>query len=225
MNRLVLAATAVCLAAPAFAADLPSRYAPAPYYDPVPVFVWSGLYAGINGQLGFGSISTSGGRPAFGGPFGGLGGATLGYNYQSGKLLVGAEGDIAFGAISSSNNFGFDTSSTGRISGLGTIRARVGYVLNDRALLYVTGGYAGASLNGSISDFNGSPNLVLQEQHYLNGFAVGFGVEYALTTKISIKGEYLYTGFGSQNFFSSSRDQVSAGASINLVRAGLNYHF
>jgi opacity protein-like surface antigen len=50
-------------------------------------------------------------------------------------------------------------------------------------------------------------------------------VENALTTKISIKGEYLYTGFGSQNFFSSSRDQVSAGASINLVRAGLNYHF
>lgn len=226
MNRLVLTATAVCLAAPALAADLPSRYAPAaPYYDPVPVFAWTGLYAGINGQLGFGSFSTGGGRASFGGPFGGLGGATLGYNYQSGKLLVGAEGDIGFGSISSSSNFGYGTSSGGRVTGLGTIRARVGYVLNDRALLYVTGGYAGASLNGHISDFNGSPNLVLQESHYLNGFAVGLGVEYALTTKISLKGEYLYTGFGSQSFFASTRDQVSAGSHINLVRAGLNYHF
>ncbi len=226
MRSLVLAATAVCLAAPALAADLPSRYAPAaPYYDPIPVFAWSGLYAGVNGQLGFGSIPNNGGRPSFGDTFGGLGGVTLGYNYQSGKLLVGAEGDIGFGSISSSSNFGYGTSSDGKVTGLGTLRARVGYVLMDRALLYVTGGYAGASLNGRITDFNGSPNLVLQESHYLNGFAVGLGVEYALTTKISLKGEYLYTGFGSENFFSSTRDQVSAGSHVNLVRAGLNYHF
>ena len=226
MNRLLLAATAVCLAAPALAADLPSRYAPAaPSYDLIPVFAWTGLYAGINGQLGFGSFTAAGGRPAFGGSFGGLGGATLGYNYQSGKLLVGAEGDIGFGSISSSSNFGYGTSSGGRVTGLGTIRARVGYVLYDRTLLYVTGGYAGASLNGRISDFTNSPNLVLQESHYLNGFAVGAGVEYALTTKISVKGEYLYTGFGSQNFFASTRDQVSAGSHVNLIRAGLNYHF
>ena len=226
MNRLVLIATAVCFAAPALAADLPSRYAPAaPYYDPVPMFAWTGLYAGINGQLGFGSISTGGSRVSFGGPFGGLGGATLGYNYQSGKLLVGAEGDIGFGSSSSSSDFGYNTSSGGRVTGLGTIRARVGYVLNDRVLLYVTGGYAGASLNGRVSDFNGSPNLVLQESHYLNGFAVGLGVEYALTTKISLKGEYLYTGFGSQSFFAGTRDQVSADSHINLIRAGVNYHF
>ena len=226
MKRLALAASALCLAAPAFAADLPSRYAPpvAPYYDPIPVFTWTGLYAGLNGQLGFGSFNTSGGRPSFGGPFGGLGGVTLGYNYQQGKLLVGVEGDLAFGSISSSSNFGYGTNSNGGVNGLGTARVRVGYVW-DRALLYVTGGYAGAVLNGKISDFNGSPNLVLQESHMMNGFAVGLGVEYALTTKLSVKGEYLYTGFGSDNFFSGTRDTVSAGSHINLVRAGLNYHF
>ena len=225
MKRLALALSAAFLATPVLAADLPNRYsAPAPYYEPTPVFTWTGLYAGINGQLGFGSFTTSGGRPSFGGPFGGLGGATIGYNYQQGKLLVGAEGDIAFGSISSSSNFGFGTTSSGRVSGLGTARVRVGYVC-DRALLYVTGGYAGASLNGRISDFGGSPNLIIQESHYLNGFAIGAGVEYALTTRISVKGEYIYTGFGSENFFSGTRDGVSAGSHINLVRAGLNYHF
>jgi outer membrane immunogenic protein len=223
MNRFALAATALCFASPALAADLPSRYAPpqAPYYDPIPVFAWTGLYAGINGQLGVGSF-TQGGQN-FGSPFGGIGGATLGYNFQQGKLLVGVEGDIAFGSISSSGSGSLYTAS-GAIHGLGTARVRVGYVW-DRALLYVTGGYAGAQMNGKVSDFAGSPNLVLDQSHYLNGYAIGAGVEYAITTKISVKGEYLFTGFGASNYFGGTRDSINAGAHINLIRAGLNYHF
>ena len=224
MRRFALALSAACLAAPAFAADLPSRYAPqVPYYPP-PIFTFNGLYAGINGQLGFGSVSTSGGNAAFGGPFGGLGGATLGYNYQSGNLLVGAEADIGFGTISSPSNFGYALNSGVAIHGLGTARARVGYVM-DRALVYVTGGYAGAQMDGSVADFGRMPAYVLNESHYLNGFAVGAGVEYALTTRSSVKGEYLFTDFGSQGYFPGTRDAVSASTHINLVRAGLNYHF
>ena len=226
MKRLALVAMAAAasMVGPAFAADLPSRYAPtAPYYVPPPIFTFNGLYAGINGQVGFGGISTTGGAAGFGGPFGGLGGATIGYNYQSGTLLVGLEADIGFGSISSPSSSG-PINSGAAIHGLGTGRARLGYVM-DRALLYVTGGYAGASMNGSVSDFSRAPGYVLQESHYLNGFAVGAGVEYALTTRISIKGEYLYTDFGSQGFFNGSRDALTASAHVNLVRAGLNYHF
>ncbi len=228
MNRVILATTVVCAASalglpPARAADLPSRYyAPqAPYYDPVPTFAWSGFYAGGNGQLGIGSYTSA--ARSFGTPFGGLGGATVGYNYQQGKLLVGAEGDIAFGSISGSNG-GYNTSTSAATHGLGTARVRVGYVW-DRALLYVTGGYAGAQLNGKLNDFNGSPNLQLEQSHYLNGFAVGLGVEYALTTKVSVKGEYLFTGFGSSNYFGGTRDSTSLGQNVNLLRAGVNYHF
>ncbi len=226
MNRVILATTALCVASasslPVAAADLPSRYAPPqPYYDPVPVFTWSGLYAGVNGQLGVGSYTSA--SRSFGSPFGGLGGATIGYNYQQGKLLVGAEGDIAFGSISGSNG-GINTSTSAATHGLGTARVRVGYVW-DRALLYVTGGYAGTQLNGKLNDFNGSPNLQLEQSHYLNGFAVGLGVEYALTTKISVKGEYLFTGFGSTNYFGGTRDSTGLGENISLLRAGLNYHF
>ena len=224
MSRFILVASALCIAAPAFAADLPSRYAPAaPYYAPAPLFTWSGFYAGVNGQLGLGSFS-GGGSQVFGSPVGGLGGATVGYNYQSGQLLVGAEADIGFGSINGNGNFGSLTASSGTINGLGTIRGRLGYVY-DRALLYVTGGYAGTVLNGKISDFGGSPNLVLDQSHYLNGFAVGLGVEYALTTKISVKGEYLFTGFNQQGYFGNTRDAISSGANISLIRAGLNYHF
>ncbi len=227
MNRVILATTLVCAASAAspqaWAADLPSRYREpqAPYYDPVPTFAWTGFYAGGNGQLGVGNYTSA--ARSFGTPFGGLGGATVGYNYQQGKLLVGAEGDIAFGSVSGSNG-GYNTSTAAATHGLGTARVRVGYVW-DRALFYVTGGYAGAQLNGKLNDFNGSPNLQLEQSHYLNGFAVGLGVEYALTTKVSVKGEYLFTGFGSSNYFGGTRDAMGLGENVNLLRAGVNYHF
>ena len=227
MTRLrhVVSSLALFAAAPAaFAADLPSRYAPAPYYDPAPIFTWTGLYAGINGQLGVGSY-TNGGDQVFGSPFGGLGGVTLGYNYQSGSLLIGAEADAGFGSISGHGNFGRATNSYGTINGIGTLRARAGYIFNQRLLFYATGGYAGTVLNGKIADYAFSPNYVLNEGHYLNGFAVGAGVEYAITTKISVKGEYLFTGFGSRQYFSGTRDTISSGADISLIRAGVNYHF
>lgn len=225
MTRLALAACALCLAAvPALAADLPSRYAPAPYYAPPPLFTFNGLYAGVNGQFGFGSVSTSGGNAGFGGSVGGLGGATIGYNYQQGNLLVGLEADIGFGSISSGSSYGYALNSSAKINGLGTGRARVGYVY-DRTLFYVTGGYAGAQMSGSVADFSRSPAFVVSEGHYLNGFAVGAGVEYALTTRISVKGEYLFTDFGSQGYFPATRDAISASTHVNLLRAGLNYHF
>ena len=225
MKTLALAALALSLAAPALAADLPSRrYAPAnDYYAPPPVFTWTGFYVGINGDLGVGHF-THGGNPAFGDAFGGLGGVTAGYNYQSGSLLVGAEGDIGFGSISGSSSALAGASSTGAIQGLGTARVRFGYVY-DRALFYVTGGYAGASQHGTLTDNGAAPNVFIDQSHMLNGYTVGAGVEFAITNHVSVKGEYLYAGLGSNSFFSGTRDALNSGASINLLRAGLNYKF
>lgn len=220
MKRFAFAASALCLATPAFAADLPSRYAPAPYYDPMPVFAWSGLYAGVNGAFAFGRFP---GGPNSGNPLGGFGGATIGYNYQSGKLLVGAEADIAYGSFSSHGGGGV-VSGSSSVNTLGTARVRVGYVW-DRALIYATGGYAATSQTSRVGDFSAAPNLIISESHFMNGFAIGAGAEYAITTKISVKGEYLYTGFGSTGYFAGTRDATSISAHINLIRLGLNYHF
>ncbi len=210
---------------PALAADLPSRYRAPTYYDPpAPIFTWTGFYAGAQGGLGLGSYTAGGSRVFGSNPIGGLGGVTVGYNYQSGQLLIGGEVDAGFGSISSNGNFGTGASGSGTINGLGTLRARVGYVY-DRALFYVTGGYAGTALNGKLSDFAGAPNLVINQSHYLSGFSVGLGMEYAITTKISLKGEYLFNGFNSAPYFSGTRDATAAGANISLLRAGVNYHF
>jgi len=221
----VLALLGLGLASPAVAADLPSRHA-APtldYYAPPPVFTWTGFYAGLNGDMGLGRAS-GGGDTAFGNLFGGLGGVTAGYNYQSGSLLVGAEADIAFGSVSGSGSPAFGATSTGRIQGLGTARVRFGYVY-DRAIIYLTGGYAGASLHGDLNDTGGTPNLFVSQSQYLSGWTLGAGAEFAVTPHVSVKGEYLFTALGASTLFGGTRDAFGAGATLNLLRAGVNYKF
>src|SRR6267143_6191725 len=91
MRRLGIASIAIAsLTNPVAAADLPVK-APQAVFLP---FTWTGPYAGAFG--GYGG-STSGGLDAKGG----FGGGQIGYNIQTGSLVLGIEGDIAGGDISS----------------------------------------------------------------------------------------------------------------------------
>jgi outer membrane immunogenic protein len=210
------------LATGAFAADLPGRMN-APYYPVPPIFSWTGFYIGANGGFGFGH-GTFGGGPDFGNQSGGLAGFTAGYNFQSGPLVVGIEADLDFGSIAGSNSPAFATYTSGNVTGEGSLRARFGYAM-DRALFYVTGGYTGANMRGSLADTGGNPNLFCNQSNYLNGYVVGLGLEYAVTNNLSVKAEYLYSYYGSANYFGGTRDSVSAGTNFSNIRAGVNYHF
>ena len=49
IRKFLLASTATALlTGAAAAADLPARVAPPPVFTPVPVFTWTGFYAGFN---------------------------------------------------------------------------------------------------------------------------------------------------------------------------------
>jgi len=100
------------------------------------------------------------------------GGVHAGYNYQtSGNVVVGAEVD---GSLFKSNK------KPASVKSLGTARVRVGYAF-DRVLPYIDGGVAiGRAKAGS-------------EAHTHLGYAVGAGVEYALTDKVSTRLTYSYT--------------------------------
>ena len=148
MRRSLLAILAsTSMAFPVLAADLPSQ-SEAPYYAPPPVFTWTGAYVGANAAFGFGRF-TGGGNSYFGGADGGLYGITAGYNYQSGPLVAGIEGDLDFGGVSGTGYPGAGISGTGNLNGEGSLRARFGYAFNH-TLVYITGGYTGANLNGSV---------------------------------------------------------------------------
>ena len=57
---LLTSAASALLASAASAADLPRRQAPPPEFQPVPVFTWTGFYAGFNAGYGFDANSSNG---------------------------------------------------------------------------------------------------------------------------------------------------------------------
>jgi outer membrane immunogenic protein len=121
MKRLATAIAAIPLiGTPAFAADMAVKAPPAP--PPVPVYNWTGWYAGVNAGASFGNVKTdfnvapgtsfviegesvsNGTIPGFAGsdtvyPSGFMGGGQIGYNWQLSPIwVVGLEADFQ-GAI------------------------------------------------------------------------------------------------------------------------------
>jgi outer membrane immunogenic protein len=215
MKKVLLAALMAGVASSAMAADLPSRKAPpapAPYYAP-PVFSWTGFYVGVNG--GWGGASGGG---SFGSPTGGLVGGTVGYNYQIGQFVAGLEGDWDWADLTKSGVLGAGAFAgdpySNKIDSMVTARARVGVAM-DRALLYVTGGYAG------VEDKVTSPLAGISSTDWRSGGAIGAGIEYAFTNNISAKAEYINAPFASKSYAPGYKSNLD----LNIVRAGLNYKF
>ena len=135
--RGTIALAAVALAGSAFAADLPRRAAPPVVFNPIPVFTWTGFYAGFNAGYGFGTnddrnptvIAVAPSTGLFGGgagfapgivAFGNrnnnegfVGGGQIGYNYQftpGSGIVVGVEADAQYADFGSQRNrFAFAT--------------------------------------------------------------------------------------------------------------------
>jgi outer membrane immunogenic protein len=241
MLRKFLLSTSIILAAgSAFAADLPSRVAPAPYMQ-APIFTWTGLYVGLNAG---GAHSTSKATDVDYYDFGGTrettkngftGGAQIGYNWQAGAFVMGLEADIN-GLQNSTHEIDRYNSVRAKSTYFGTVRGRAGVAV-DRALLYVTGGVAYGKVNngyGTYCDFdcntfNGyAGNFVSNKNRF--GWTVGAGVEYALTQNISMKAEALYVDLGSNTAYCGDcgtpadyRCKFENTATVG--RIGLNYKF
>jgi outer membrane immunogenic protein len=219
MKRLFVAGVAlVGLTGAAVAADLPPGGAPyyaAPYA--LPVFTWTGFYVGVNGGGGFGnsawdttsSFSTTGA----------LVGGTIGYNYQMGPAVLGAEGDIDWSNIKGTTTTGAcPAGCTTSDSWLSTLRARLGYAAG-RFMPYVTGGGAFGNINAATPGLvgGGATNV---------GWTVGAGLEFAIAGHWSAKAEYLYVDLGKFNCGAgcgAPSDNVSF--TTSLVRGGINYRF
>ena len=198
-----LAATLIASGA-ALAADI--QRGPAPYYSAPAVsglYNWSGPYAGLNIGYEWGRVTNTVGEPS-----GLTGGGQVGYNWQSGQFVFGAETDIQFSGAD-------DTFAPWKFSNpwFGTLRARAGVAFNN-VLLYGTFGLAYGSLKGQL--------LGLDETKTEVGWAGGVGAEYGITPNWSAKVEYLYMDLASRAFTITGTDN---GLHANFLRFGLNYHF
>ena len=217
MKTLFLAVLMAGAASSALAADLPthkSPIAPAPFYAP-PAFTWGGLYLGVNGGFGYAKL----GNTNFASNGGGVVGGTIGYNWQMGQVVFGGEADLDWASIKTNNTFANGT-TTYRVNWLTTERLRLGYAV-DRALFYVTGGYAGVSTRANINavGFAGS------QDNWRSGGVIGGGIEYAFTNNISLKGEYLWAPLQNKTYWGGTPYAETNRMSVSLARVGLNYKF
>lgn len=199
----------------ASAADLPARtYTKAPIVSPA--YNWTGFYIGAMGGYGW---SDSQGMDLKGG----FAGGTLGYNWQGAgsPWVFGIEAEGAWSDIGQTAGIvGLLTVGT-KIEGFGSVSGRIGYAF-DNVLVYGKGGVGFASNEVNVAvlgvNFNDSKTHV--------GYSVGAGVEVGFARNWSVKAEYLYAGYGSEDYFVSTAGFLRSGdIEVQTVKVGLNYRF
>jgi outer membrane immunogenic protein len=211
MRGLGIASIAIAsLTSPVAAADLPVK-APSAVFLP---FTWTGPYAGAFGGYGW---STSGGLDAKGG----FGGGQIGYNIQTGSLVLGIEGDVAGGDISQTaqavNVFGIPFTTAFTNDALASLRARAGLAYNTW-MFYGTagGGWGHNKISGNLG------GIPFSGEGWLSGWSAGAGVEWSFAPNWSTKFEYLHYGLGTPNSFGTV---PSGKVDIDTLKIGINYLF
>jgi outer membrane immunogenic protein len=180
------------------------------------------------------------------------GGVQLGYNATVGKtFLLGGEFDFGGLALESTKTDGatypccaptsFSITQKVSSSWLLTARPRIGITYN-KALIYGTGGLAVTNIHDRVLFTDNFANALEGGGRNENktGWTVGGGLEYKANEHWSLKGEYLYVGFGriastSTNLiatfgptptsFPTNVFTHSTDLHANIIRAGINYHF
>ncbi len=218
------AATILLIGTSAFAADV---VAPAPA-----AFDWSGAYIGLNGGIAPGiggnnwGLTSAPGITSVESFTGGLGGITVGDNWQKNKFVFGIEGDADIAGLSAVHTAtaGFacgGTNCSTFVDSLGTLRARAGYALGSSGLLYVTGGLAG----GYVLGHAGGGALPDNGQATQIGWTAGAGIEAALSSHLTAKVEGLYVDLGRLSLPTGCGGGCFTDVHFAVARVGLNYKF
>ncbi len=209
---------------------------------------WSGFYAGASaGYARTASLAGARVPPLIedGGvgryvSEGFVGGGQVGYNYQMGSFVVGPEIDADYTSnsavyylelITPGVSLRGDKART-QLHWLASAHLRAGYALY-RALFYVIGGIAAGNGENAVTV---QPSPAPQSIYWYGnsatkvGWTAGFGLEYAVTDKLSTKLEYRHVGFEDHELPAMP---LAGGNTVHsyfkndadLVKLGVNYHF
>lgn len=240
MKKLLLVSAALlafAVTAPARAADMPVKAVPLAVYN------WTGWYVGGNVGYSWGDSDTSVGffNATTGAPLaltpgsitgasfnmdGFVAGLQAGYNWQTGRWVLGVEADIQWTGQKGDANFLCAATAVGgpclpgatflppgtpgaalsieqKLQWFGTLRARLGHTLTPTSLLYVTGGLAfgniktNAALTGTTATAPPvTATAVASNSSTELGWVIGIGFETVLSDRWTGKIEYLYMDLG-----------------------------
>jgi outer membrane immunogenic protein len=243
-----VAALAVTIAGPAFAADMPLK-SETPF---AARFNWTSCYLGGHVGGGFahkditdpvqlvqdsflGAGSSNGITTVSPGPSGVVIGGQIGCDYQfASSWVVGIEGAASGSTMKASRTVGLplgnpDTALVRASTDfLPSVTARLGYAF-DNVLVYARGGVALAGDRFNVTgSFAGAPFAFEGLDNRL-GWTAGGGVDWAFSHHWSANIEYDYYQFGHGGVLMSDSINAFAGIvdvkqTVQVVKVGLNFH-
>ena len=190
---------------------------------------WTGFYLG--GSVGGGTSGTTWSQPGQTNfnltGHGALGGLQAGYNWQNGSILAGVEGDYLFSGIKGSGACTNPTfACNDKLSGLGSLRGRLGWVAVPSAMIYFTGGVGWGTSQFGASD--GTAANTFSFSRTSAGLVLGGGAEFLLAKNWTIKAEYLHYNLGTinaTNIDTNGQGAISFKEDANTFKLGVNYKF
>ncbi len=202
------------LAAPAFAADVDA----ASGYSP-----WAGFYAGVVYGAGASTVKSSQTASHSVTGWGQTSGALVGYDFQTGRYVYGAEGDLSFhllrpddSGVSGLSAHVVDTPTTDRL------RLRLGYDAGA-FLPYVAVGVASARIYEAGDAW---PAIQYGQTRQATGVSIGAGLEWRFAAPILgplvVRGEYVLDAYPNQSYAVFPRQQpIRTSAVEQFFRVGL----
>lgn len=212
------AAAAAILAAPAAQAE-PEEFA--------------GIYAGTHvGYIHATADFDTGGDISDGGVIGGF---QLGVNFLTGNVIWGVETDLSITDVDPDGGCPFlaTASCSIDVEGVTTLRARLGYVVMDDLLFYVTGGAAAAPFRIASAGTSGMVPFTAKDDDGKFGWTAGAGVEYLVGSSplpgeknVGIKIEYRYMNFDTLDIDAvPGVGEQKIELDTHAIMAGINWHF
>ena len=188
-----------------------------------------------------------------------LAGLQAGYNYQMGAIVAGVEVDDSWSRIRGDGTSNFllvgasNIVSKQNLDSFGTIRGRLGWLPSQQWLIYATGGVAfgqanrdvvlngpQAAIAGNVGPFGflctpGQPCFLGGAKQSTIGWTVGAGSEWAISTNVTVKAEYLYANIPGPSVtvvavngnggIPSSFQATYGHTELHVARIGINYLF
>ena len=161
----------------------------------------------------------------------------LGLGYDSKlaeKMVVGVFADVNLGSLKTKSDQAWDNgnytlTTTTKVKDAFSLGAKLGYLLSDNDLLYVTGGASRAKIKTNFSEQN-APWYVwdMSSNKSKTGAFVGLGLEHKINQNISVVGDYRLTDYGSvktANFNGYSSPVQSHKVDVKTENLSLNLKY
>ena len=152
--------------------------------------------------------------------------AIAGYNWQSGRGIFSVEveaspflkGSLSAGCIGAGFACHMD------VHGLYSIRPRFGWVINDNAMIYGTGGLVIANWDTSaVNAVTGVPLASMSATNF--GVAVGAGIEYKAASHLGVRAEIIHYGIPGRDLTVPGIGATNNQFESTVGRAGIVWYF